>query len=292
MFLGQVEITTSPVSGAYYQVQTGDTLSAIAKAAYGAASKYRWIFNSTWNQNNYFARYSKTADQLHKVGDPRRYPILWIPNAEGIEPSVAPPMQDPGTITERGPEGPPGPKGDPGRPPSASEIRNAVNQYMAENPVAASSISPAELEAAIAAYMERNPVSAAECSPEMIAAAVANYFKNNPPPAGERGPRGKRGARGEAGRPPTVDEVRAAVDAFMAENPVAAASIPMEDIEAAVSAYMDSHPMTSEGVSPEMIRDAVASYIEEHPIERGTPGERGPQGVPGRPPRLMKSETL
>ena len=111
--------------------------------------------------------------------------------------------------------------GEQGRPPTAEEIRAAVNAYMLENPPAAGEPGRAptteEVAAAVAQYLTANPPqpgrppTAAE-----IASAVATYFATNPPPQGDPG---RDGRDGERGRPPTAEEIQTAVNAWLTANP-------------------------------------------------------------------------
>lgn len=85
---------------------------------------------------------------------------------------------------------------------------------------------------AVADYMTRNPLTPASPTAGQIADAVAAYLIVNPPPAGapgatgatgatgERGEQGEMGLPGEAGPPPTAEEIRAALDSYLTDNPI------------------------------------------------------------------------
>lgn len=108
-----------------------------------------------------------------------------------------------------------GAQGVPGPPPSAEEIRAAVDAYLAANPPPAGRPpSASEVAAAVASYLIANPPAPGRPpTAGEIAAAVETYFADNPPRAGVDG------RDGAPGRPPTAEEIRAAVDAYLAENP-------------------------------------------------------------------------
>ncbi|MEV8439194.1 hypothetical protein AB0425_17605 [Actinosynnema sp. NPDC051121] len=87
-----------------------------------------------------------------------------------------------------------------------------------------------ELAAAIVGVVRTNPALVAP-SPQQIGAQVAGYFAANPPPSGPPGEPGEQGApgqqgvqgvpgpRGEDGRPPTAEEIRAAISDLVASDP-------------------------------------------------------------------------
>jgi hypothetical protein len=79
----------------------------------------------------------------------------------------------------------------------------------------------AELGAAIAQYVSAN-ASRFGPSPQQIGAAVAAHLTENPPPSGPPGAPGEPGAKGEKGDkgdPPTQQEIQAAFDAYIRDNP-------------------------------------------------------------------------
>jgi hypothetical protein len=86
------------------------------------------------------------------------------------------------------------------------------------------SVTEAEVAAAIVKVAAGNRALFAP-SPQQIAAEVAGYFVLNPPPAGLTGPSGSPGRDGADGRdgedapPPTAEELQAAVDAHIRDNP-------------------------------------------------------------------------
>lgn len=90
-------------------------------------------------------------------------------------------------------------------------------------------VTAGAIAAAVADYVTRNPITPASPTAGQIADSVAAFLIANPPAAGtdgidgedgERGERGEKGETGEPGRPPTADEIRAALDSFIADNPI------------------------------------------------------------------------
>lgn len=99
-------------------------------------------------------------------------------------------------------------------------------------------VTAGAIAAAVADYMTRNPVTPVSPTAGQIADSVAAYLIANPPPAGapgaagargeigeqgkqgERGEQGEMGATGEPGPPPTAEEIREALDSYLAENPI------------------------------------------------------------------------
>lgn len=79
----------------------------------------------------------------------------------------------------------------------------------------------------VASYVAANPPADGQTPSieELTAitiAVVADYFTANPPepgPKGDKGDQGDPGQQGEPGRPPTAEEIRAQVDAWIAEHP-------------------------------------------------------------------------
>jgi type II secretory pathway pseudopilin PulG len=115
--------------------------------------------------------------------------------------------------------GPPGPTGPPGPGPSQEAIDAAVARHFAEHPYQGE-LSAAELAAAFAALLAENP----DALNDQVYAALASYLAENPPPPGPPGTDGKDGtdgvdgAQGEPGRPPTREEIRAEIEAYIAEH--------------------------------------------------------------------------
>lgn len=111
-------------------------------------------------------------------------------------------------------------------------------------------------------------------TPEEIQAAVDAYLVENPPPAG---------------RPPTAGEVAAAVSEYLIENPPQPGRPPTaEEIAAAVGTYYAANPPPAgpagqPGRPPtaEEIRAAVDAYLAEHPPPAGPVGPMGNQGAQG-----------
>jgi hypothetical protein len=121
-------------------------------------------------------------------------------------------LEDPEYSPQPGPSGPPGPPG-PGL--SAPEIEAAFADYFAENPYQFEP-SAAELTAAFASVLSDHP----DLLNDQLYAAMAAYLAENPPPPGPPGADGKDGkdgAQGDPGRPPTEDEIRAQIEAYVAE---------------------------------------------------------------------------
>lgn len=81
-----------------------------------------------------------------------------------------------------------------------------------------------ELGAAIAQYVSANS-SRFGPSPQQLAATTATYFEANPPPSGQPGVDGKdgepgaKGEKGDKGDPPTQQEIQAAFEAYIRDNP-------------------------------------------------------------------------
>jgi len=83
----------------------------------------------------------------------------------------------------------------------------------------------AELGGAVARYLSLNPIPA----PQLVVEAVAAYFAANPPPSGAPGRdcdpavipecRGPQGEKGDKGDPPTAQEIQAALEQYIRENP-------------------------------------------------------------------------
>lgn len=107
-------------------------------------------------------------------------------------------------------------------------------------------VTAGAIAAEVANYLTRNPPTAVGPTMGQIADAVAAYLQANPPPRGQDGQdgrdgddgddgrdgvtppcmsepnqcRGEDGQDGEAGRTPTADEIRAALDAYFVDNPI------------------------------------------------------------------------
>jgi hypothetical protein len=90
--------------------------------------------------------------------------------------------------------------------------------------------SAAQLGQAVARFVATNPIPPAQPTPGQISSALAGYFTTNPPPSGPQGeagvpgaegPQGKEGPQGPAGRPPTAEEIEAAVGQYFVEHPEA-----------------------------------------------------------------------
>lgn len=93
--------------------------------------------------------------------------------------------------------------------------------------------STTALGQAVARYVAANPITPAQPTPGQISSALAGYFTTNPPPSGPpgatgapgqngaNGADGQPGADGAPGRPPTAEEIEAAVGQYFAEHPEA-----------------------------------------------------------------------
>jgi hypothetical protein len=128
-------------------------------------------------------------------------------------------LEDPSYSPQPGPSGPPGPPG-----PSLTEfqIEAAFANYFAEHPYQFEP-SAAELTAAFASVLSDNP---GLLNDQLYAAMAAHLAANPPPPGpagadgqdGVNGTDGQDGAQGEPGRPPTEEEIRAQIEAYIAEH--------------------------------------------------------------------------
>ena len=111
-------------------------------------------------------------------------------------------------------------------------------------------------------------------TPEQIRSAVDAYLAANPPPPG---------------RAPTASDVAAAVTNYLTANPPAPGRAPTAgEIAAAVELYFDTNPPPAgpqgePGRPPtaEEIRAAVDAYLAEHPPPAGPSGPVGDPGPPG-----------
>ncbi|GGX11074.1 hypothetical protein GCM10007242_16390 [Pigmentiphaga litoralis] len=71
---------------------------------------------------------------------------------------------------------------------------------------------------------------------------------------------------------PTPEQIRAEVDAYMAEHPAPGPTT--EQIAAAVTAaLLASPPKAGDNATPEQIAGAVQAYLQAHPIKNGDPGK-------------------
>jgi len=150
-------------------------------------------------------------------------------------------IEDPGL--EIGPPGPSGPPGPPGPSLSSTQIQAAFAQYFADHPYEFEP-SAAELTAAFASVLSDHP----DLLNDELYAAMASYLAANPPPPGPAGADGKDGAdgaQGEPGRPPTQEEIRTEVEAYMAENPLPPSCPEGYEFTAATLVTVDGPPLES-----------------------------------------------
>lgn len=104
------------------------------------------------------------------------------------------------------------------------------------------------------------------------------------------------GPSGPPGPGPSDAQVRAAVAAYLSDNPITSEGPSSAEIATAVANYLSDYPP---GPTPEQVASAVASYLTENPPAAGDdgangsdgsdgapgpPGPEGPQGEPGPPP--------
>lgn len=233
------------------------------------------------------------SDVQSTHGSGKSHPIVWIPDLDGKEPNEETPAPQP-IKGDTGATGSQGPKGDPGRPPTAQEIAAAVASYLAKNPINVPGVNMDAVKGLISDFLESNPPEVGTPGPKgrpptaaEIQKAVAAELQKNPPPAGARGPRGLPGDM-----PPEM--VSSLIQEYLQKNPIQAikgdtgdpgpAGRPPtpEEIQAAVNTYMEKHAPSGGGVgprgatgapgrppSPTEIRTAVDSYMEANPIKQG-----------------------
>jgi len=104
----------------------------------------------------------------------------------------------------------------PGDTDQAALVAATTAQVLAAMPKYPTLQDLAPVIAAVVASQPMGPTMA------QLSTAVADYLRANPAPRGEQGQAGDQGPKGETGdpgRPPTADEIRAAVDAELAANP-------------------------------------------------------------------------
>lgn len=107
----EYSIYSYPIAGQFYQVQKKDTLTKIAKRAYGSGTLKWWSIINLSAYNSQFTRRKKST----KCKAPLReypegylalcppYPIIWIPPKEGGEPR---PGMTPKKVPKQSPIGP------------------------------------------------------------------------------------------------------------------------------------------------------------------------------------------
>ena len=311
-----LDVRTTPTPGAFYQTAEGDTLAGtragISLRAYGAYQKWRQIFNHTWNQVNYFQKYRKSADQIHKVGSPPSYPIFYIPiSADASEPvpveapAAPPPKKDKPPV----PEGKPvevdiwDPNREKAAPPSGKDKppiqgRTAPPSSKDKPPIQQGKTAPPD--------SKDEPFEVDIYDPNREQAAPAPV--SEPGQMGPPGPPGPPGTPGKQGPPPPPDVINAAVAKgiadYMKKNPQASGPMgppgppgppgtpgeqgppPPPDVLAdAIADHFKRNPIP--GVSQAEIQKGISDYFAANPIKGVTPvpgpmGPPGPPGVPGR----------
>jgi hypothetical protein len=92
--------------------------------------------------------------------------------------------------------------------------------------------------------------------------------------------------QGEPGRPPTIEEIEAAVAVYLARNPPPAGRPPTADeVAAAVAEYMTAHPpQPGRPPTAEEISNAVSAYFAANPVGQAvhTIRSAGRRAVPHR----------
>jgi hypothetical protein len=131
-------------------------------------------------------------------------------------------LDDPEYVPSPGPSGPSGPPGPPGPSLSTAQIQAAFAAYFDAHPYQFEP-SAAELTAAFAAVLAEHP----DLLYDQLYAALADYLAANPPAPGPAGADGQDGtdgqdgadgAQGEPGRPPTHEEIKTEIEAYIAEH--------------------------------------------------------------------------
>jgi len=112
------ELTARPTAGEFYHVKRGDTVSAIARSAYGDGGKVGQlrINNSTWNDHvekgsagwthlkikglQLLAKYAGPPAPRAGKGSGKSFPVLWIPPLSGDEPEVVKKPKAPAAVVK------------------------------------------------------------------------------------------------------------------------------------------------------------------------------------------------
>jgi hypothetical protein len=152
-------------------------------------------------------------------------------------------IDDPGLEIPAGPPGPSGPPGPAGPSLSSTQIQAAFADYFAAHPYEFEP-SAAELTAAFASVLSDHP----DLLNDELYEAMASYLAANPPPPGPAGADGKDGTDGqdgEPGRPPTKEEIRTEVEAYVAENPIPPSCPEGYEFTAATLVTVDGPPLES-----------------------------------------------
>lgn len=109
-----------------------------------------------------------------------------------------------------------GPEGKQGRPPTQTEISAAVARYLGEHPPAAGRPpTMAEILTAVTGYLREHPPPAGSAGP-----AGAKGDKGDQGGKGDPGETGPQGERGEQGPPPSDEQIRAALEEYLAAHPL------------------------------------------------------------------------
>jgi AcrR family transcriptional regulator len=165
-------------------------------------------------------------------------------------------------------------------------------------PAPTATVDGAAITAAVAGWFERNPppvpkdgtsVKVEDLEP-FLQAGLAKWqleFERNASGVLQRFLEKLRQPKdGEPGKDATPEQIRAAVDAYLAAHPLpeldgAAIAEEMRELAVATTAkWLENHPPAKgepgPAPSPEAVAAAVAAYLEAHPPRKGDPGEPGP----------------
>lgn len=136
---------------------------------------------------------------------------------------------------------------------SEQQIKNAVNEYLTENPV--EGLTEEDVQNIISEYLTENPVGGVDSAE--VEKIVTDYLAEHP-------------AEGV-----TDEQIAEAVVAYLAEHPVSELSA--EDVEQIVSDYLEKNP--AESATDEQVVSAVTAYLTENPVAAGATAEQAEQIV-------------